>query len=242
MRRNAVVQDPAGESFAGLLEHLTRRTQPEASEPGFAPWTSSAVVPNPISGSILGSATHSLLPAAEVKTGRGAAMQEGTPLSHEKALRLHARRRPRTNGNLDLPAAQPPSVPSQPGAVPSTRRQTTARKPAQPSETLDRIEGVANSASGKSAILKTPAKAASRARQPATQAGGRPGAKFVTGRRLSPGPKLCPANPLPPGSTLQIHQLPLMPPRPHSAPANVLRRPSPGLDASSSFPPVRRLL
>ena len=179
MRRNAAVQDSAGESFAGLLEHLTRLSEPEASESGFAPRTSSAAAPNPILGSNSRSATRTLLPVAEVKTGHRAALPESAPLSYEKALRLHARRRPGPNANLDLPAA-PPSVPSQPGAVSSTRSQTTARKPAKPGETSVRTQVVANSASEKLGILKAPAKAASRARRSATQAGGRPGVKSAT--------------------------------------------------------------
>jgi hypothetical protein len=180
MRRNAAVQDSAGESFAGLLEHLTRHSRPEASESGFAPRTSSAAAPNPILGSNSRSATRSLLPVAEVKTGHRAALPESAPLSYEKALRLHARRRPGPNANLDLPAAPPPSVPSQPGAVSPTPSQITARKPAKPGETSVRTEVVANSASEKPGILKAPAKAASRSRRPATQAEVRPGVKFAT--------------------------------------------------------------
>jgi hypothetical protein len=180
MRRNAVVQDSAGESFAGLMEHLTRHSEPEASESGFAPRNSSAVVLNSISGSSSRSASRSLLPVAKVKIGHGAAMPESTPLSYEKALRLHARRRPGSNANLDLPAAAPPSVASQAAAGSSTRSQTTARKPAKHGQTLAHTQGIANPASEKPGILKAPAKAASRSRRPAKQAEVRPGAKFAT--------------------------------------------------------------
>jgi len=191
MRRNAAVQDSAEESFAGLLEHLTRHSRSEASasqsDADFAPRTSSTASPHSLSRS----ATRALLPVAEVKTGRRAAMPESAPLSYEKALRLHARRQPGVNGNLDLPAAPPPSVPSQPGALPAACPET--RKPAKPGETSARAEGGANSTSGKPGILKAPAKAASRSRQPATQAGTRPGAKFAT-RSSSQSPTKAPSS------------------------------------------------
>jgi hypothetical protein len=180
MRHNAVVQDSAGESFAGLLEHLTRHSEPEASESGFAPRNSSPAVLNSILGSNSRSAARSLLPVAEVKTGHGAAMPESTPLSYEKALRLHARRQRGPNANLDLPAGSAPSVPSQAGAVSSPQSQTTARKPSKPGESSARMKGFANSASRKQKILKTPAETASGSSQPATQAGVQPGAKLAT--------------------------------------------------------------
>ena len=123
MSRNAVAPDSAEGSFAGLLEHLTRHSRPEApaSQPAAnsTSRTSSASVSNSISGSGVRSTTRALVPVTELKAGRGTAMPESMPLSYESALRRHARRSTAANANLDLPTIPPPaSALSQPEAAP----------------------------------------------------------------------------------------------------------------------------
>ncbi len=78
MSRNAGAHDSAGESFAGVLEHLTRHPRPETP------------------------AARSLLPATERKPGQDVEEGDGVPLSYEQALHLHARRRTNPDADLDL--------------------------------------------------------------------------------------------------------------------------------------------
>ena len=91
MSRNAVAQGAAKESFAGLLEHLTRNSQTETPDPEFeTKYTPRSA--NSASGSIATagarSGTRALAPMAEARP-----TLDGVPLSYENALRRHARYR-----------------------------------------------------------------------------------------------------------------------------------------------------
>ena len=133
MSRNAVAHDSAEESFAVLLEHLTRHSRPEPpaseSRPDFASKTRSSSAS--VSNQGARSGTRSLLPVTELKPGRGIARpatQDSSPLSYEQALRLHARRGTATNGNLDLPRApRPETAPSLPKTAPDPGSGKTAK-------------------------------------------------------------------------------------------------------------------
>lgn len=90
MSRNAVPIDFAEESFARLLEHLTRsRSETPVAES------------IPTAGARPGQ--RALLPMTELKNGRANGTADSMPLSYEKALRLHARRTPVVSASRDLP-------------------------------------------------------------------------------------------------------------------------------------------
>jgi hypothetical protein len=102
MNRNATAQGAAEESFAGLLEHLTRNSRTETPDPEFETKYTPRDA-NLASGSVAASAartgTRTLAPMTEIK-----APMDDAPLSYESALRRHARYRPSLD-EVDLPTA-----------------------------------------------------------------------------------------------------------------------------------------
>jgi hypothetical protein len=189
MSRNAVANDSPDASFAGLFERLTGRSRVETAGPESAP--------NPTSrtGSSARSATRSLVPVAELKMGRGAATQAGTPLSYEKALRLHARRK---TGNLALPAMPVSEIsPSPRQTSPEARPEsaeaagTATVRPAGSGNAAGRARRVAPSATA-----PVRASGASRSRPSAAQAQARlqrkPGAKASSRPDIPPQAKARP--------------------------------------------------
>jgi hypothetical protein len=99
MRHNAVIQDSTKGSFAGLLEHLTRRLDQEG-----------------VSGSVV----RSYAPVAERKP-----TLDGAPLSYETALRLHARHRTDSRSKLDPPEAPRPGIGSPAAAAATSKASKT---------------------------------------------------------------------------------------------------------------------
>jgi hypothetical protein len=126
MSRNLVVRDSAEETFAGLLEHLTRHSPEEGSSteagPRFRSGAASRAVPSRGTGAGAGLASssvsrppsdealgtrqpaRSLLPVRELNAVRVGSSPDGMPLSYEKALRLHTRHRRVADDDLDLSA------------------------------------------------------------------------------------------------------------------------------------------
>lgn len=112
MSRNAVPIDSAEESFARLLEHLTSRPRPQTTTVNSRPDVTSPTGSASISNSTLSSrsAKRVLLPLTESTGGRLGGMPDSTPISYEKALRLHARRTTTANTSRDLPERPLPST------------------------------------------------------------------------------------------------------------------------------------
>jgi hypothetical protein len=107
MSRNDVPMDSAEDSFARLLEHFTTHSRPQTpiadSGPEIASPTGSASSSKSISTSGSRPAMRALLPLTESTAGRASGMLDSTPLSYEKALRLHVRRTATANTPRDLP-------------------------------------------------------------------------------------------------------------------------------------------
>lgn len=160
MDRNAVAPDSAEGSFAGLLEHFTRRSRPETRNPEPGPNTASRT------GSTTRSGARTLAPATELKAGRGTAIEDSTPLSYEQALRLHARRRTPANVNLDLPNMPLPAVSSLREAAPDPRQEPSkiakARNNASASSTQEAAEQSRRKAAPKSSSPQSKVQASAR--------------------------------------------------------------------------------
>jgi len=100
MNRNAAARDVTGESFAGILEKLTRHSGPETPGPNSSPnsnrdlasVTGSGSKAALASGSAVRSGMRPLMPLSTSQPGRGSTRPESAPLSYEKALQIHSKR------------------------------------------------------------------------------------------------------------------------------------------------------
>jgi hypothetical protein len=115
MSRNAAAHDAADESFASLLEHLTRHAGPRAAKPKPDVYFESSA------GSNLAAHTASsaragirpLLPVTGVKArskaDQDAEKTDEMQLSYEKALRMHRRHKPASESGFELTKMETPS-------------------------------------------------------------------------------------------------------------------------------------
>jgi hypothetical protein len=171
MSLNPVPMDSAEESFARLLEHLTSRSEPRTpvadSGPDVASPTGSVSISKSISTSGLRSATRSLLPLTEVTDGRASGIPDSTPLSYEKALRLHTRRTTTPNTSRDLPELPlPANAPRRDGAARKSatpniraRNEAQAQPRTKPSaKSSPQAQSRSNSQSKKSSVDRQPFK------------------------------------------------------------------------------------
>ena len=131
MSRFAVERDPAPDSFAGLLDHLTREAvsgkasrglgrgpQPERETgSGSGPNSSARTTPTtaatapvaapPAPRAGRGIAGRALLPVSEAKTGRAKAAAGAAALTYEEALRIHNRRASPSKEEIPLSPTKP---------------------------------------------------------------------------------------------------------------------------------------
>jgi len=116
MSRNAAAFDTHEGNFAAILERLTGHfSQPinavtddltdDFDSVTYSPSTASAKANSGnISKPGTGRRVRSIIPSSALKTSRDKEMQEGVPLSYEKALRMHGRHGSTSDRVRDLPA------------------------------------------------------------------------------------------------------------------------------------------
>jgi hypothetical protein len=123
MSRNVVAQGTP--SFAGLMDHLTGFSRDNVPDAGtdfgvtFRRNATGDAAPDDTSLTNPRNGARAMLPVTERKPGRGAAAQDASAMSYERALRIHARHR-------KAPAPQPPAE----QRASSSEREATAGKSA----------------------------------------------------------------------------------------------------------------